>query len=171
MNIFEILNILSISYSLIEHEAVYTVAQAHALLNRSIGAECKNLFLTDKNRFFLVLLSSEKQANMKSIAAFLGCKSLRFASPEMLLSVLGLTPGSVGPFGIINDRENQVTLLIDSDLEGKTIMFHPNDNTKTISITYEDLIRFIEYVGHAFFVLPGDQFQKTAKKEKGQTDV
>ena len=85
---------------------------------------------------------------MKQIASVCGTSRLSFANSEKLFEILHLTPGSVSPFGIINDKANLVTLLIDTDLQGEKLLFHPNINTKTIAISFDDIMRFIMYTGH-----------------------
>lgn len=146
MNLYEVLKSLNISYDEIEHEAVFTVNEANSLKEKIDGIGCKNLFLTDKKgNYFLYLLIDEKRANLKDLAIKLNVLKLTFANDEELKSLLGLTKGSVTPLGIINDKENKIVLVIDKDLIDKKILVHPNVNTKTMSISYEDLIRFIEF--------------------------
>lgn len=146
MNLYEVLKSLNISYDEIEHEAVFTVNEANSLKEKIEGIGCKNLFLTDKKgNYFLYLLMDEKRANLKDLAIKLNVLKLTFANDEELKSLLGLTKGSVTPLGIINDKENKIVLVIDKDLIDKKILVHPNVNTKTMSISYEDLIRFIEF--------------------------
>lgn len=146
MNLYEVLKSLNISYDEIEHEAVFTVNEANSLKEKIDGIGCKNLFLTDKKgNYFLYLLIDEKRANLKDLAIKLNVLKLTFANDEELKSLLGLTKGSVTPLGIINDKENRVVLVVDKDLVDKKILVHPNVNTKTMSISYEDLIRFIEF--------------------------
>ena len=91
-------------------------------------------------------------ANIKEIGAFVESNRLSFASAERLKNVLDLIPGSVTPFGIINDIENKVTLIIDKELQNQRLLFHPNTNTKTMSVTYDDLIKFIEYEKHKYIL-------------------
>lgn len=146
MNLYEVLKSLNISYDEIEHEAVFTVNEANSLKEKIEGIGCKNLFLTDKKgNYFLYLLIGEKRANLKDLAIKLNVLKLTFANDEELKSLLGLTKGGVTPLGIINDKENKVVLVVDKDLVDKKILVHPNVNTKTMSISYEDLIRFIEF--------------------------
>ena len=75
---------------------------------------------------------------------------MSFVREKELYDILGLVQGSVSPFGIINDRENKVTLIIDKDLIDKRLLFHPNVNTKTVSINYIDLIKFVEFEKHKY---------------------
>ena len=150
MALYKILEELNINYDEISHKAVFTVEEAK-LANENIkGIGCKNLFLTDKKKYYLVILEENKMANIKAIGEFIESNRLSFASPERLKNVLDLIPGSVTPFGIINDKEHKVTLIIDKELENKRLLFHPNTNTKTIAIDFKDLIKFIEHQGNTY---------------------
>lgn len=151
MDLYELFKKLNISYEEIEHVAVYTVEEAKLVEEAITGVGCKNLFLTDKKgKYFLVMIEESKKANIKEIAEIVGVNHLSFAKDDDLMSVLGLTPGSVTPLGIINDKDNKVTLLLDNDLEDKFLLVHPNTNTKTMKITYNDLIKFIDYTNHKY---------------------
>ena len=87
---------------------------------------------------------------MIEIASLLNVSHLSFASTEALKNILKLKQGSVTPLGIMNDRDNLVELVIDSDLKDKKVLVHPNTNTRTISIDFNDLIKFIEYEKHKY---------------------
>lgn len=148
--LYDILEKLNISYQEIEHEAFYTVEDAKAIQGKIEGVGCKNLFLTDGHRYFLYILKDDKQADLKGLAKFLQVSRLSFASEEKLLELLHLTPGSVSPFGVMYDLNRQVSIFLDDSLVGKRLLFHPNINTKTLSISCDDLMRFFEYVGHSY---------------------
>lgn len=154
MDLYTILSNLGIAYEEVEHDPVYTVEQAQSIKSKISGIGCKNLFLTDHRRtkYLLVILEESKQADLKQIAAVAETSRLSFASNEELHEILRLSPGSVSPFGIIHDIGNRVTLLIDADLQGKRLLFHPNINTKTMAISFDDTRRFIEYASHAYKV-------------------
>ena len=149
--LYGLLKKLGISYEETEHEAVYTIEQAQRIKRMIDGAGCKNLFLTDrKGGYILAVLQEDKRADLKALAALYGVKKLSFASDEQLSEVLGLTRGSVTPMGLINDKEHAVKLAIDGELRGSKLLFHPNVNTRTISITADDLIKYIEYFGNEY---------------------
>lgn len=150
--LYEVLKELNIEYEEVSHEKVMTVEEAMNLENMIDGIGSKNLFLTDKKNYYLVILEENKRANIKELVNILECKKLSFASSERLKEVLDLEEGSVTPFGIINDKDNKVVLVIDKDLIGKKLLFHPNTNTKTMSVTYDDLIKFIEYEKHKYIL-------------------
>lgn len=153
MNIYEVLEKLKINYDEIEHPAVYTVEEANRLERMLEGIGCKNLFLTDKKgHYYLYILKDDKRADLKDLALKLKVLKLTFCSEEDLNTLLGLSKGSVTPLGIINDKDNKVTLIIDKDLVDKKLLCHPNVNTKTISIEYKDLIKLIEYKEHNYIV-------------------
>ncbi len=153
MNIYEVLEELKINYDEIEHPAVYTVEEANKLERMLEGVGCKNLFLTDKKgHYYLYILKDDKRADLKDLAFKLKVLKLTFGSEEDLNTLLGLSKGSVTPLGIINDKDNKVTLVIDKDLVDKKLLCHPNVNTKTISIEYKDLIKLIEYEKHNYIV-------------------
>jgi len=153
-NIYDILAELQINYEEICHPAVYTVAEAQALERQLDGADCKNLLLTDRHgtQFFLIVLAAEKKANIKEISTLVGVPHLRFASAEQLQNVLGVIPGSVTPLGIIHDMNNLTTLLFDQALENRPIQCHPNINTRTLVLSYGDLIRFVEHEHHKWML-------------------
>lgn len=153
MNVYEILKKLNIIYSEVEHEAVYTVEEAKKIKNMIEGVGCKNLFLKDKENFYIYILKDDKRADLKLLKELINTSKLHFASEEELNNLLGLIKGSVTPFGIINDKEHKVIILIDEDLENSKLLFHPNINTKTISIEYNDLIEFIKYQTNKYLII------------------
>jgi Ala-tRNA(Pro) deacylase len=101
------------------------------------------------NAHYLVIVERSKSVDMKRLTAQLGEDRLSFASPERLASHLGLTAGAVSPFGIINDREHAVTVVLDGGLRlADRIAFHPNVNTATIALSFADLERFLASRGN-----------------------
>lgn len=153
MDLYQILNKLNINYELIEHEAVFTVDDAKRIEDSIEGIGCKNLFLTDnKNNYYLVLIQEDKRLNIKEISKLVNANRLSFASTEQLMNILKLEKGSVTPLGIINDVSNIVTIIIDKDLKENKVLCHPNTNTRTISLEFDDLIRFIEFFNHKYII-------------------
>lgn len=154
MNIYDVLDKLSISYEEITHDAVKTVKEAKEIENMIDGVPVKNLFLTDnENSYYLIMLEAHKRADLKKITRLVNKKHLSFASVNDLKDILKLDPGSVTPLGIINDRDNKVKIVIDKDLVKKKILVHPNVNIKTISINFDDLIMFIKYENHDYILM------------------
>lgn len=153
MNIFELLKVLGISYQLLEHAAVYTVEESRQLriFEKLDGQACKNLFLRSKRGdYFLLTLPADKRADLKLIAKALSLPRLSFASEEELEKLLGLHTGAVTPLGIINDVDKKVRLIIDAELQGKKLLLHPNTNTATIAITFDDLLKIILHMEHDY---------------------
>lgn len=149
MTIEKKLKELNIPYEKVEHPAVYTVEEAKEKVPPIDGVGCKNLFLkTQKKEYFLYMLKEDKQVNLKSLSETLGVTRFHFASPESLEEILGIIPGSVTPLAIVNDKENKVTVVLDKELQGKKVLVHPNKNTATLSLQYEDLVKFIKNENH-----------------------
>lgn len=149
MKVEEELKALNINYNIVQHEAVYTVEEAKKKVPKIDGVGCKNLFLkTQKKECFLYTLPEDKQVNLKDLSEKLHVTRFHFASSQSLEEILGVIPGSVTPLAIINDLNNKVTVILDKELKNKKILVHPNRNTATISINYQDLIKFIESEHH-----------------------
>lgn len=154
MEVLDILNKLEIEYTMIGHEPVFTCEQAQFVKTLINGEGCKNLFLrNNKKQYFMYILPDEKRADLKSLGKQNGLGHLSFGNEEKLWELLKLKRGGVSPFGIINDAENAVTLLIDNELKDKLLLFHPNDNSKSLNIRYDDLIKFIEYTNHEYILI------------------
>lgn len=151
MDILEVLNKLNIKYNMQEHKAVYTVEEMQDVFLDMEGIGCKNLFLKDaKKKLFLYTLPEDKRADLKTLPEKINSKRLSFANENDLQTYLGLIPGAVTPLGIINDKEKKVTVVLDKELKNNKVLIHPNRNTATISIKYDDLIKFIKYCGNYF---------------------
>lgn len=148
--IYDVLKKLSIDYDEICHPPVRTVAEAQQIKTQISGTGCKNLFLTDskKKTFILVVLSENKFANIKQIAQICQTSRLSFADKDTLEKVLGVEPGCVSILNLANVGDFKLKILIDRSLSGKRLLFHPNDNTKTISLDFADMVRFIRYFGN-----------------------
>jgi Ala-tRNA(Pro) deacylase len=143
---------LGILYERHEHPPVATVEEAAQHWRGIDAAHCKNLFLRNQkgDRHYLVILVHSKRANLRAVADQIGDGKLSFASPDRLMGHLGVTPGSVSPFGLIHDPERRVRVFLDRDLESaRRISFHPNVNTATLTLAFEDFRRFLADCGHA----------------------
>ena len=151
MEILEVLDKLNIKYDIQEHKAVYTVDDLKDVFINMEGIGCKNLFLKDaKKKLFLYTLPEDQKADLKTLPEKINSKRLSFANENDLQTYLGLIPGAVTPLGIINDKDKKVTVVLDKELKNKNVLIHPNRNTATISIKYDDLIKFIKYCGNNF---------------------
>lgn len=150
MNLYDILEKLEIDYREIDHSPVYTIDDIKNLPSYDIdGLGCKNLFLRDKkHNFYLVMIHEDKRANMKELEKLLETKKLKFASDQELMENLELEPGSVTPLGIVNDKDHKVTMVFDSEIVGIRLQMHPNINTKTMSMEWQDMVKFVEYLGN-----------------------
>ena len=149
--VYEVLKALNISYLRFEHPPVFTVEEAQKHWTNVPGVHCKNLFLRNYkgNRHFLVILEATKKADLRELSRKLGTDRLSFGSDERLLRCLGLTPGSVSPFGLINDEKKAVEVVVDEDLKrADSVCFHPNVNTATLNLSYADFERFLAWTAH-----------------------
>lgn len=145
-----------IDYTLAEHPAVFNMEELYAQGLEHCEAIAKNLLVRDqKKRFYwLLVLYGEKRADLKALKGRLGHGALSFAGPEELNALLGLTPGSVSPFGVLNDAEHQVTLLLDEDYRDKLIGIHPNDNTATVFLPANQLAALLRAQGSPVEFIP-----------------
>jgi Ala-tRNA(Pro) deacylase len=139
-----------IATSTVEHEAVFTVEESEKLHRDIAGAHTKNLFLKDaKDQLFLVIAEAHARIDLKALPKTLGCGRLSFGKPELMLATLGIAPGSVTAFAVINDRSGRVQVVIDQTLMASaTINCHPLTNTATTSIARDDLLVFLRATGH-----------------------
>jgi Ala-tRNA(Pro) deacylase len=146
--VYDVLDKLDIPYRRYEHEAVYTIKE---LDNQDIdfhGEHCKNLFVRNRkgNVHYLIVVEGSKRVDLKKISEQIGSTPLSFASEERLYKHLELKPGSVTPMGLINDRDKKVIVVIDKDLMSlDSIGVHPNVNTATITLSYENLQKFLKW--------------------------
>lgn len=141
---------LGIEFSYYEHQAVFTVAESAEVDAGIVGTHCRNLFLRDdKKKNFLVVLQNATSVDVKKLPAVIGSSRLSFGSADRLWEYLGVRPGSVCPFSIINDTGNNVKICLDkSMMETDIVNYHPLQNTMTVGLKPADLIRFIESTGH-----------------------
>ncbi len=147
------LAMLEIPYEIYEHPPVPTVEDALPYWKQIDAAHCKNLFFRNHkgNRHYLVILDHRRQLNIRDLELRLKQGKLSFASPRRMEKYLGVLGGAVSVFGIINDTENHVHLFIDSRLQmADRITFHPNDNTATLSISFESFIKFLDSSGNSY---------------------
>jgi Ala-tRNA(Pro) deacylase len=149
--LFDRLEALGIVATTVEHEPVFTVEQSQGLRDSLPGAHTKNLFLTDKDgRALLVVAKDDSRVDLKSLAKRLGLGRLSFGKPEILIKLLGVTPGSVTPFALINAPGARVVVVVDAALlDSAEVNFHPLTNTATTRIASGDLLAFIRACGHA----------------------
>ena len=130
-----------IRFESMRHDPVYTIDDMLALDMPHPGQIAKNLFLRDdkKRRYYLVVAREDQRVDLKALRTVIGSRPLSMASEEDLMSHLGLTRGSVTPFGILNDPDRSVDVVVDSSFRGSRMGVHPNDNTCTVWVGTEDL--------------------------------
>lgn len=156
--VYEALDSLGIEYKVIHHEAVSTIEDMDAMGIFTDGEVCKNLFLRNANgkTHYVVSMLKDKHPDIqKDIRGQLGCSRLSFGSDERLMKHMGLMPGAVSPFGILNDESAEVNVVLDSDLKSVDgyIGFHPNDNTAFLWLKFNDLIKFIKSRGNDVYYI------------------
>ena len=142
---------IGISTTTAEHPALHTVEDSQKLRGDIAGAHSKNLFVKDKkSRLFLITTLEDAALDLKSIHQAIGGQGrVSFGAADLLEDVWGVRPGSVTPFGAINDTENRVTVVLDAELMAHaTLNFHPLVNTRTTSIKAADLLTFLNAAGH-----------------------
>lgn len=150
-DLMERLDSLGIAHRTVEHDAVFTVAESQTLDREIPGGHTKNLFLKDgAGRLLLVVAHAHSRVDLKALGKQVGARGrLSFGRPELLQEVLGVSPGSVTAFAVINDRAGRVEVVVDEALMAfDTINAHPLENTATTNIARDDLLRFIRACGH-----------------------
>lgn len=149
--LFAALDALDIKTTTVLHPAAHTVGEAQALRGEIPGAHAKNLFVKDKKgRLFLVTALEEARLDLKKLHEIVGGQGrVSFASADQMRQHLGIEPGSVTPFAVLNDTTHAVTVILQATMmENAVLNFHPMVNTATTTISRSDLIRFLESTGH-----------------------
>jgi len=149
--VYQVLDDLGIGYQKYEHVPVYTIPELEKENPEAKGTHCKNLFLRNAkgNKHYLVLLTSEKTVDLGRLAEKIGTTKLSFASERRMDKYLSLGQGAVSPFGLINDQNNEVEMIIDQDIKLQAfITVHPNVNTASVSIDLADFEKFLDWVGN-----------------------
>ncbi len=148
--LFAKLDALGIAHKTVDHAPAHTVEEARAFLGDLPGGHCKNLFLKDKKgRLFLVVTLEEQPVEVQKLAKHIGAARLSFGKPELLREVLGIEPGSVTPFALLNDKEHRVQVVLDKAmLDHEILNYHPLKNDATTALSSADLQHFIEACGH-----------------------
>lgn len=149
---------LDIDTTTASHDPVYTVEEARALRGEIAGGHCKNLFLKDKKAaLWLIVCLEDARIDLKSLPDKIGSARISFGKPDLLMEVLGIEPGSVTPFALINDTDARVNVILDAKMmEHDIVNYHPLENTATTSIGTQDLVQFIESCGHQPRIVPVD---------------
>jgi Ala-tRNA(Pro) deacylase len=148
--LFALLDGLGVEHSTMTHPPIFTVEEGRDWHDKIPGLHCKNLFLKDrKDRIWLVVMPGDKRADLNRLEKRLSAARLSFGKPELLREVMGLTPGSVTPFGLVNDVRRRVTLVVDVDLpNSEWVNCHPLHNAASTTLRSADLLRFARALGY-----------------------
>jgi Uncharacterized conserved protein len=158
--LMQFLESLGITVTTYTHPPVFSVSESRGISAQIPGAHTKNLFLRDrKDRHFLVVVEQDAVVDLKQLHHVIGASGrLSFGKPEKMMELLGVIPGSVTVFGLINDTNHEVTVILDSHLmESDIITGHPLHNAATTTIQRDDLLRFIRATGHEPMILKVSQ--------------
>ncbi|MBT5434802.1 MAG: prolyl-tRNA synthetase associated domain-containing protein [Alphaproteobacteria bacterium] len=144
------LDALGIEHTTHRHPAVFTVEEARAHCSHLPGCHCKNLFLKDKKGLlWLVVARADAPIAMKQLDKQIGSARLSFGKPDLLMEVLGVIPGAVTPFALINDKQQRVNVVLDEAMMASDLVnYHPLTNEATTALTPDTLLAFIRACGH-----------------------
>lgn len=150
-DLFDLFDRLGVAHTTYDHPPVFTVAESASIKHAMPGGHTKNLFLKDKNgRLLLLSALAETKIDLNTLAKTMKAGRFSFGAPELMQEALGVTPGSVTVFSLINDRLGRVTLLLDDALfDVDPVNFHPLSNDATTAVSPAGLLRFLEETGHA----------------------
>lgn len=149
-DLFDRLAELGISCATHRHPALRTVEESRRLRGDLPGGHCKSLFLKDKKGVtYLVVALEDREIDLKRLRRRIGAAALSFGRPELLMETLGVIPGAVTPFGLINDADARVRVVLDGEmLERNPLNYHPLTNEATTAVAPDDLLKFIRACGH-----------------------
>ncbi len=149
--ILALLTELGIPFTRFDHPAVFSCEESDRLCPPMPGAHTKQLLMKAKNKeiYVLAIVMHDKRVDTKALAKEFGAQSFSFVSPEKLMEMLGVTPGSVTPFGLVHDTEHRINVVVDEDAwVGGQFLFHPMVNTATLSIDKTGFETFLKHTGH-----------------------
>jgi Ala-tRNA(Pro) deacylase len=151
-DLFTFLKNLGVETTTTEHAPVFTVEEARLVHGEIPGGHCKNLFCKDeKGSLWLIVALEDARIDLKAAPALIGSRRLSFGKPGLLLEVLGVEPGSVTPFALINDKDARVNVVLEAAMMAEPLLnFHPLRNDATTTIASADLRKFIQACGHQF---------------------
>lgn len=143
--IYDYLNKKGISYEVTEHKAVFSMTESDSVELPYPECCSKNLFVRDdkKKNYYLITVKGDKRVDLKNFRKTHNLRQLSFASSEELMLMMKLVPGSVSPFGLLSNEERKITFYLDQEFTGGMIGIHPNDNTATVWMKSEDLVKLI----------------------------
>ncbi len=144
---------LAISYETVFHPPAFTTEEANQYIEGKAGVRTKSLFLTNRKKtaYYLLIMDDSKRLDITKFQESLAVKRLSFASPTNLMGKLGVEPGAVSIFGLLNNQEKDVQVYFDKDIISEEVMsFHPNFNEMTLFLKTSDILRFIEELGYTY---------------------
>ena len=148
--VYDYLTEHGVSYEVTEHKAVFNMEELDAVELPYPEFDAKNLFVWDdkKRNYYLITVKGDKRVDLKEFRKKYGLRNLSFASADDLMAIMGLIPGAVSPLGLLNDSELKVIFYLDAEFKGNIIGVHPNDNTATVWLKSEELVRLIKEHGN-----------------------
>ena len=150
----EYLNSIGIQFKIVEHEPAYTTEEADKYIEGHDGVRTKTMFICNKKKTNLIIMDDIKRLDMNKFKEIVFEKQMKMASEEALKEKLGIKPGMVSPFGLLNNDEKDVKIYMDKEIIIEEIMtFHPNDNTKKLFITTKDLFKYFENIGYELNII------------------
>lgn len=147
---------MGIQFKIVEHEPAYTTEEADKYIEGYDGVRTKTMFICNKKKtnYYMIIMDDSKRLDMNKFKEIVSEKQMKMASEEALNQKLGIKPGMVSPFGLLNNDEKDVKIYMDKEIITEEIMtFHPNDNTKTLFITTNDLFKYIENIGYEINII------------------
>lgn len=150
--VFDYLNNLDIKYHIVNHPAAYTTEEADKYIEGMEGVPSKTMFMAGKKdrNFYLFIMDEKKRLDIKKLSLLIGDR-LHFGKEEDLKSKMGLVPGMVSLFGLLNNKEHDIKVYIDKDIKlEKIITFHPNDNRATIFISVSDMFKILDDLEYSY---------------------
>ena len=150
VEVYRYLAAAGVSYEVSEHKAVFNMEELSSVVLLYPEWDAKNLFVRDdkKRNYYLITVKGDKRVDLKEFRRQHGLRALSFASEEDLIAIMGLMPGSVTPLGLLNDAEHLVRFYLDAAFAGNVIGVHPNDNTATVWLRADDLMKLIQAHGN-----------------------
>lgn len=152
----EYLNSMGIQFKIVEHEPAYTTEEADKYIEGYDGVRTKTMFICNKKKtnYYMIIMDDSKRLDMNKFKEIVSEKQMKMASEESLKEKLGIKPGMVSPFGLLNNDEKDVKIYMDKEIITEEIMtFHPNDNTKTLFITTKDLFKYFGNIGYDLSII------------------
>lgn len=151
--VYKVLSELGITFDYLEHPEAPTIEIARQYWTNLDSTHCKNLFFRNHKgkRHYLVIFHCDRNLAIRELEQLLHQGKLTFASEQRMEKYLGVKPGSVSPFGLVNDESHQVYVFLDENLKkARKLSFHPNDNRASLAIKTEDFIRYMDYCGNEY---------------------